>query len=159
MERSCISSGGFFFLWPCMWGGGRNEVLRKRTEISKMVLIVCTFFSTHARPLPSPMTPPFYLNHTSNNDFEERNEREAALWCFFSPDSSNCREGALRTCTIQCEIYSQICTMLIIGRGVCVSEQFLLKRQVAAQSAASLNLFKIGITSHSLGLKHRKRLA
>lgn len=42
----------------------------------KMVLIVCTFLHSCSH-LPTPPTPPtsLYLNHTSNNDFEEREER------------------------------------------------------------------------------------
>ena len=73
-------SSPFFFFFPLALRGG-NEVLTEEDWYFKMVLI-CLYFSPLmlASPSPFPRFPHFYLNHTSNNDLEERTEREAALW-------------------------------------------------------------------------------
>lgn len=109
VKRRCISEQGLFFLPVALRGkrGAKEEAVNWNF---KMVLIVCTLLHSCLSSLPD--SPHLYLNHTSNNDFEERGKSERQHFRAFFCLQNKILIDALQTCTIQCKIYSQICTML-----------------------------------------------
>ena len=124
-----------FFFFPLALRGG-NEVLTEEDWYFKMVLI-CLYFSPLmlASPSPFPRFPHFYLNHTSNNDLEERTEREAALWRVSSSFEKK-KNQCVRLAQVRAKVSSQMCTgdpcfwVKVLPLWIC---------------------FKMGIASRSLG--------
>lgn len=79
VETVSLAGSIFFFLFFSPQALRGEKVLRRRwwTEISKWCLLF-VLFSTHACPFHSspPSQLPLCLNHTSNNDFEEKGKSQ-----------------------------------------------------------------------------------
>lgn len=132
MKRSCKSlAGSFFFFFFFSEGRKRGATEDAVNWNFKMVLIVCTFLHSCLS-----LIPPLYLNHTSNNDFEERWKSKRQHFGAFFWKRNRCVTDLHKFCA-KYTLKSALC---LIIRG----ERFWLK-------VLPLWICLIGITSHAVG--------